>query len=301
MNFTRKFVVLAFLAWPLTFLLVVPSVQGAELEKKAELEAQKELLTEPAPSVEPEEPISRDSLDLSYKRVETAQLEIKLGIDYFPLKPDWDFITETGAIGGSIEDVIKNIPPLPIQIKGISRPALNLILQVPILTPTGSLRWLVQAGIGRQSWLMDLEDRDMESYHDYNLCDTAFQDSRKTRLDKGNYLFPEKREEDESEYKQCSAYNKSKRALTESAFWYVPVQTGFQFNLKPFFVSLSVGGFYGLPQQYGGTGEFVVGWNFSDKMSLSAGTEALYYNEKLHWGYSIALGLYGKKWTQRLF
>ena len=257
-----------------------------EREREAGLEPKKELLSEPSASVEPE-PISRNSLDLSYKRVETAQLEIQVGIDYFPINLDFEvFFKGKHSFGGSLDE-LQDLPPLPIQIKGIQRPFVNFIGQIPILTPTGNLRWLIQAGIGRQSFLIDLENREMDSYYEYRFCSP---------------FFLQNEDKNSPKYRQCSVYNKSKKALKESsAFWYIPVQTGFQINYKPFVFSLSVGGFFGLPKQYGGTGKLMMGWNFSDQMSLSVGTNALYYNDKLEWGYSIVFGLYGKKWTQNLF
>ena len=206
-----------------------------------------------------------------------------------PVKKDEPLLKYVEISRFNIKVGVKNLFTRFADFKVWQFPAL-LEFQVPILTASGNVRWLAEAGGG---WMELLKESQgcSEFFHGPApkppappFDDEFFQRIYRTKL---------------NEYEENCIF---KAWDTVYSFPYMVFQTGLQYNFQPLTLSLlggTVVGFGG-PQTMGFTGSVLLGWNISDVFYLDLGAEYLHYDRD-YIGFSVSMGFTLKKWWEKVY
>ena len=201
--------------------------------------------------------------------------------------------------------------------KTILQAPILLELQVPVITESGNIRWLVQAKGGVLKFFCSLPERPEKPEKPHRLRfkkpekpkppfdDEFFQRNYRKRLsdyeqDLADYQQQRTDyEQQRTDYEQQRTDYEQKSANCFSPL-YVGLKTGLQYNFDPVFLSLLAGpilSFSG-PRSLGLTGDLLLGFNTSGILYFKAGMNFLYY-DRMYWGGSVAMGLTMKKWWKK--
>ena len=156
-----------------------------------------------------------------------------------------------------------------------------LEFQVPIITASGSIKWLIQAGGG---W--------WHVWHKYPLCSLFSSSPERPKYPFDSEFFQRHYREDLMEHEERKKHCYS--------FPYVVTQTGLKYDFQPVHLSLVGGAIvsFGGPRTMGLTGGLLLGWKIQDALYVELGAETLYY-DRFYWGLSFSIGFVLKRWWEK--